>query len=40
MNSEDADFKNRVENQVVGQLFFQSVTQVDPYKSRFSLVRP
>ena len=41
MNSTDvnAEYVKRVKEQVVGQLFFQSVTEVDEYKSRFNVVR-
>ena len=34
-----ADFAERLKEQVVGQLFFQDVTEVDQFKSTFEGVR-
>lgn len=39
MATRPAAYGNRLKEQVVGQLFFQSVTGVDQYKTRFSGVR-
>lgn len=39
MANKPAAYSNRLKEQVVGQLFFQSVVEVDQYKSKFSGVR-